>query len=90
MRFQWKMGGWLHRRDMSCSDQENTLCAKFEKKDERFEVGASVSGGLMDEVIVSGLAMLGLQRKRGKNTSAGSRGVSGGDGGGGDGGGIQD
>ena len=77
MRFKWKMGGFLHGGDMRCSDQEDRVCAKFEssgwalKKDGKFEVAPSVSGALMDEVIVSGLAMLELQRRRKKNASAG-------------------
>ena len=63
---------------MRCSDQEDKVCAKFEssgwalKKDGKFELAPSVSGALMDEVIVSGLAMLELQRRRKNNAAAGS------------------
>ena len=78
MRFKWKMGGFLHGDDMRCSDQEDRVCAKFEssgwalKKDGKFEVAPSVGGALMDEVIVSGLAMLELQRRKKNNASAGA------------------
>ena len=88
MRFKWKMGGFLHGGDMRCSDQEDRECANFEssgwalKKDGKFEVAPSISGALMDEVIVSGLAMLELQRRRKNNASAGAAagGASGGGG----------
>ena len=62
----------------------STVRAKFEssgwalKKDGKFEVAPSVSGALMDEVIVCGLAMLELQRRRKKNASAGGAGGGGG------------
>ena len=62
---------------MKCSDQEDRVCARFEssgwalKKDGKFEVEPFVNGALMDEVIVSGLAMLELERRR-KNTAAGA------------------
>ena len=87
MRFKWKMGGFLHGGDMRCSDQADHECAKFEssgwalKKNGKFEIAPSVSVALMDEVIVSGLAMLELQRRRRNNASAG--GAAGGGGGGG-------
>ena len=76
MRFKWKMGGFLHGGDMKCSDQEDNVCAKFEssgwalKKNGKFEVAPSVSGALMDEVIVSRLAMLELQRRKKKAAAA--------------------
>ena len=76
MRFKWKMGGFLHGGDMKCSDQEDNVCARFEcsgwalKKNGKFEVAPSVSGALMDEVIVSGLAMLELQRRKKKAAAA--------------------
>ena len=75
MRFKWKIGGFLHEGDMRCSDQEDRVCAKFEssgwalKKDGKFELAPSISGALMDEVIVSGMAMFELQR-RGENDSS--------------------
>lgn len=78
MRFKWKAGGVLHRGDMKCSDQEDRVYANFEssgwalKKDGKFKIAPSVSGALMDEVIVSGLAMLELQRRRKNNASAGA------------------
>ena len=87
MRFKWKMDGFLHGGDMRCSDQAEHVCAKFEssgwalKKDGKFEVASSVSGALMDEVIVSGLAMLELQRRKKNNASAGGASGCGGGGG---------
>ena len=75
MRHKWKMGGFLHGGDMKCSDLEDNVCAKFEsrgrarKKERRFEVVASVSEAFLDEVIVSGLAMLEMQRRRRKNSA---------------------
>ena len=77
MRFKWKMGGCFHGGDMKCSDQEDRVCARFEssgwalKKDGKFEIAPFVNGALMDEVIVSGLAMLELERRR-KNAGAGA------------------
>ena len=75
MPFKWKMGGFLQGGDMNCWDQKDRVCAKFEssgwalKKDGKFEVAPSMSGALMDEVIVSGLVMLELQRIRKKNAA---------------------
>ena len=75
MRHKWKMGGFLHGGDMKCSDLEDNVCAKFEsrgrawKKERKFEVAASVSGAFLDEVIVSGLAMLELQRRTRNNNA---------------------
>ena len=76
-RFKWKMGGFLHGGDMTCFDQQDKVCAKFEssgwalKKDGKFDVAPSVRGVLMDEVIVAGLAMLEL-KKRKNNAAAGA------------------
>lgn len=74
---KWKMGGFLHSGDMTCSDQWDRVYAKFEssgwalKKNGKFDVAPSVSGFLLDEVLVTGLAMLELKRRR-DNAAAGS------------------
>lgn len=76
-RLKWKMGGFLHSGDMTCSDQWDRVYAKFEssgwalKKNGKFDVAPSVSGFLLDEVLVTGLAMLELKRRR-DNAAAGS------------------
>ena len=76
-RLKWKMGGFLHSHDMTCSDQQDRVYAKFEssgwalKKNGKFDVAPSVSGVLLDEVLVAGLAMLELKRRRDK-AAAGS------------------
>lgn len=67
---------------MICLDQQQKVCARFEnsrwplKKDGKFEVGPSVSGVLMDEVIVTGLALLEA-RRRTKNSPSGGNGSGG-------------
>ena len=70
--------------DMICLDQQNKVCAKFQnsmwalKKDGKFEVGPFVDGVLMDEVVVSGLAMLEARRRRAAASSGGAGGGGGG------------
>ena len=70
MRFIWKSDHGFNGGDMICLDQQRKICAKFEasmwalQKDGKFEVGPFVSGVLMDEVIVTGLAMLELRKRR--------------------------
>ena len=76
-RFKWKMGGLLHSGDMTCLDQQDKVCAKFEssawalKKNGKFDIAPSVSGVLLDEVLVAGLAMLELKRRK-DNAAAGA------------------
>lgn len=65
MRLKWKKDG----RDMICLDQQENVCAKFEnsvwalQKDGKFEVGPCVNGIRMDEIVVTGLAMLEAKRR---------------------------
>lgn len=86
MRFKWKMDGLFNGGDMICLDQQDKVCAKFEnsmwalQKDGKFEVGPFVSGVLMDEVIVTGLAMLEARRRQSRS-SAGASAAAGGGGG---------
>ncbi|KAM0799613.1 hypothetical protein BDR22DRAFT_305728 [Usnea florida] len=78
-RFKWKMGGFLHNADMTCLDQQDQVCARFEssawalKKNGKFDIAPSVSGVLLDEIIVVGLVMLELKKRRDNaNAAAGA------------------
>ena len=70
MRFKWKSDRTFNGGDMICLDQQDKVCAKFQnsmwalQKDGKFEVGPSVDGVLMDEIVVTGLAMLEARRRR--------------------------
>ena len=79
MRYKWKMGGFLHNADMTCLDQQDQVCARFEssawalKKNGKFDIAPSVSGVLLDEIIVVGLVMLELKKRRDNaNAAAGA------------------
>lgn len=78
MRFKWKMDGLFNGGDMICLDQQDKVCAKFEnsmwalQKDGKFEVGPFVSGVLMDEVVVSGFAMVEARRRKNSRAAAGA------------------
>ena len=67
---------------MICLDQQNKVCAKFEnsmwalQKDGKFELGPSVSGVLLDEIVVTGLAMLEARRRQNKSSGGASAGAS--------------
>ena len=69
MRFIWKSDHGFNGGDMICLDQQRKICAKFEasmwalQKDGKFEVGPFVSVVVIDEVIVTGLAMLELRKR---------------------------
>ena len=77
MRYKWKMDGFFNGGDMICLDQQEKVCARFEnnawalQKDGKFEVGPFVDGVLMDEVVVSGLAMVEARRRKSSNSAAG-------------------
>lgn len=77
MQLKWKRDKIFSGGDMICLDQQQKVCAKFEnstwalKKDGKFEVGPFVSGVLMDEVVVTGLAMLEARRRE-NNSAAGA------------------
>lgn len=82
MRFRWKMDGFFNGGNMICLDQQNKVCARFEsstwalRKDGKFEVGPFVSGILMDEVVIIGLAI--LEKRRRQNSDAAMAGGAGG------------
>lgn len=69
MRFTWKSVHNLAGGDLICLDQQGYACSKYNAssfaltKAGKFEIGPSVTGILMDEVIVTGLAMLELKRR---------------------------
>lgn len=66
---------------MICLNQRDKVCARFEnstwalRKDGRLKVGPVVSEVLMDEVVVTALAMLEA-RRRSKNRFAASAGAN--------------
>lgn len=76
MRFKWKSDRVFNGGDMICLDQQEKVCAKFEnsmwawQKDGKFEVGPFVNGVLMDEIVVTGLAMLEARRRQKRQSAA--------------------
>ena len=75
MRFTWKSAHSLTRGDLICLDPQGMVCSKYESstfalmKDGKFEIGPSVTGLMMDEVVVTGLAMLESRRRTNKSIS---------------------
>lgn len=71
------MGKFFNGGDMTCLDRQDNVCAKFKsstwalQKDGKFELGPFASGVLMDEIVVTGLAMLEA-RRRSNNSAAGA------------------
>lgn len=69
MHFTWKDVYNLSGGDMKCVDQQGYVCSKYNSstfaltKDGKFEIEPSVTGILMDEVIVTGLATLEYKRR---------------------------
>ncbi len=68
--------------DMKCLDGREQVCARFEhsawalRKDGKFEVGRGVSGGLLDEVVVTGTAMLEMLRRNARSAAGASSSAS--------------
>ena len=83
MRFRWKMDGFFNGGNMICLDQQNKVCARFEsskwalRKDGKFDVGPFVSGTLMDEIVVIGLAILEKRRRQKNKKNAMAAGAGG-------------
>lgn len=75
-RFTWKCDKW-HGLDMVCRDERKEAYARFDSstwamhKEGKFEMGPAVDdGALMDEMVVTGFAMLELRRRNGSTASA--------------------
>ena len=68
--YKWQLDGKANIGDMVCLNEENQLVARFYinnaavKKEGKFELGPNVVGVLMDEVVVSGLALAELQKNK--------------------------
>ena len=76
MRFKWKSDKIWKGNDLVCLDQQEQVCARFEAsswalhKDGKFEVWPFVDGVLMDEVIVTGLAMVEMQKRTNRSVAS--------------------
>lgn len=77
---KWKRDGLKSEGNMLCVDGQQVLIARFERskrakrKDGKFMISPGVEGRLMDEVVVSGLAMVQYHRRQKKRAAAPSRG----------------
>ena len=77
---KWKRDGLLSEGDMVCVDRQQVLIARFERskrprwKDGKFMISRGVEGRWMDEVVVSGLAMVQYHKRQKKRAAALSRG----------------
>ena len=77
---KWKRDGLKSEGNMLCVDGQQVLIARFERskrarrKDGKFMISPGVEGRLMDEVVVSGLAMLQYHSRQKKRAAAPSRG----------------
>lgn len=82
--FKWKSNGMFSGGDMLCLDNREQLVAKFEssnwamKKEGKLELGAGVEGILMDELVVSGIAMVEHRRRKKNASSSAAAGSAGG------------
>ena len=74
-RFTWKSDKW-HGLDLVCKDERGEVCARFDAstwavhKEGKFEMGPAVGGALMDELVVTGFAMLELRKRNATAASA--------------------
>ena len=77
---KWKRDGLKSEGNMLCIDGQQVLIARFERskrarrKGGKFMISPGVEGRLMDEIVVSGLAMVQYHRRRKKRATAPSRG----------------
>ena len=77
---KWKRDGLESEGNMLCVDGQQVLIARFERsrrakrKGGKFLISPGVEGRLMDEVVVSGLAMVQYHRRHKKKAAAPSRG----------------
>ena len=77
---KWKRDGLLSGGDMVCVDRQQVLIARVERskragwKDGKFIISPGVEGRWMDEVVVSGLAMVQYHKRQKKRAAALSRG----------------
>ncbi len=77
---KWKRDGLLSEDNMLCIDGQQLLIARFERskrarwKDGKFMISPGVEGRWMDEVVVSGLAMVQYHKRQKKRAAALSRG----------------
>ena len=77
---KWKRDGLLSGADMVCVDRQQVLIARFERskkarsKTGKFMIAPGVEGRWMDEVVISGLAMMQYHKRQKKRAAALSRG----------------
>ena len=77
---KWKRDGLLGGADMVCVDRQQVLIARFELskkargKTGKFMIAPGVEGRWMDEVVISGLAMMQYHKRQKKRAAALSRG----------------
>ena len=77
---KWKRDGLFSGGDMLCIDEKEQLFARFQasgwamKKDGKFELSPEVGGVLMDEIVVSGIAMVELRRRRNRSAAGAAAG----------------
>ena len=59
---------------MICIDEKEQLFARFQASgwDRKFELSPGVGGVLMDEIVVSGIAMVELRRRQNRSAAAGA------------------
>lgn len=68
--FKWKRDGMSSGGNLKCVDQSDQVVATFEaktwatKKDSKFELAATVQGPLIDELMVTGVAIAEYQRRQ--------------------------
>ena len=76
---KWKKDGWASS-NLQCVDEREQVFAKFQRpgwakrKLGKFELGPSVSGVLMDEIVISGIAMLEWRRRQQRSSSSATAG----------------
>lgn len=75
-KYKWKNDGIFSGGDMLCLDAREQSVARYEnsnwtmKKEGKFELGAGVEGLLMDELVVSGIAMVAYGRRKNNSSSS--------------------
>jgi len=82
--FEWKSDGIFSGGDMICLDDRKQLVARFEKsawamkKKGKFELSGGITGELMTEIVISGIARVEyISRRKSSSSAAAGVGVGG-------------
>lgn len=75
LSYRWKADGKPFSGDLICFDEREQVFAKFDsswawKKDGTLELGPGIDGALMDEIVVTGIAMVEFNKREAASFTA--------------------